>query len=75
MYIRVRVTPKARRESLIEEKDGYFKVSVKEPSEDNRANKRVVELLAEYFKLPSSRLRILKGQHMPSKILEIIGPP
>ncbi|TMI82806.1 MAG: DUF167 domain-containing protein, partial [Bacillati bacterium ANGP1] len=35
------------------------------------ANKAVVELLAEYFHVPRSRVRIIRGQAGRRKIVEI----
>jgi len=50
-----------------------YKVYVTAPPEDGKANKKVIELLAEYFKVPKSQVRIIKGEISRNKIIEIIG--
>lgn len=48
-----------------------FLVSVKEPAEQNLANKRVLELIAEYFDISPRSIRIISGHHSPGKILSV----
>ena len=71
MYIHAKVMAKARKESLKETKQGYFSISVKEKAENNMANVRVVELLAEHFGVPISKIRIINGHHSPSKLFSV----
>ena len=73
MYIHAKVTPGARKESIEETKPSYFKISVREKAENNEANKRVVELLCEYFK--TKNVRIVNGHQSPSKLVsvEVVG--
>jgi uncharacterized protein len=51
----------------------FYKVYVTAPPEDGKANKKLIELLAEYFKVPKSQIRIVKGEISRNKIVEIIG--
>ncbi len=69
MYIHVRVTTGAKREQMTKLSDTRFAISVKEPAEHNRANARVVELVAEQLRVPPARVRITSGHHAPSKVL------
>ena len=71
MYIKVRVTPDAKRETVEQDSPDHFTVSVKEPAEQNRANKRVIALMAEHFHLPTGKVRIISGHHSGGKILNI----
>ncbi len=71
MYIKVRVTPAAKRETLEQDSGDHFTVSVKEPAEQNRANKRVIALMAEHFHLPTRKVRIISGHHSGGKILSV----
>ncbi len=70
-YIHVRVTAGARKESLKETKENYFTVSVREKAEANMANGRVMELVAEYFKVPVKKVKIVNGHRSPSKLLVV----
>ncbi len=71
MYIKVRVTPDAKRETFEQDSPDHFTVSVKEPAEQNRANKRVIALIAEHFYLPIGKVRIISGHHSGGKILSV----
>jgi uncharacterized protein (TIGR00251 family) len=70
MYIKVFVTPDAKRESVAE-KGEALAVAVKEPAMGNRANQRVREIIAERFKKPVGKVRILTGHHSRSKMISI----
>jgi len=69
VYIHVKTTPGARKESIEETKPLYFKISVREKAENNEANKRVIELLQEHFK--TKNVRIVNGHQSPSKLIFI----
>lgn len=71
MYIRVRVTPNAKKESLRALSADSFLIAVREPAERNRANMRVLELVADYFALSSKQIRIISGHHSPGKLLSL----
>lgn len=73
MYIRVKVTPNAKKESFAPErgKKDCFLASVREKAERNMANTRVRELVAAYFGVAMGKTRIVSGHTSPSKILSI----
>lgn len=71
MYIKVRVTPDAKRETLKQDSPDHFTLSVKEPAEQNRANKRVIALVAQHFNVPTGKVRIISGHHSGGKILSV----
>ncbi len=50
-------------------------VSVKEPAKEGRANRAIERALAEYFKVPPSRVRIVAGHASREKVVEIGGAP
>lgn len=50
-----------------------YKVYVNAPPEDGKANKKVIELLADYFKVAKSQVKIIKGEVSRNKIIEIEG--
>jgi uncharacterized protein (TIGR00251 family) len=73
MLIHVKIKPDSKEDKILEKNDTSFIVYVKEPAEDNRANKRLVELLAERFNIVKSKIKIVTGHHAPSKILDIMN--
>ncbi|MFA7302618.1 MAG: DUF167 family protein [Candidatus Paceibacterota bacterium] len=70
MYIRVYVTPSARKER-VEQVDEMLHISVKEPAQGNHANTRVRELVALRYSVPLGRVQILTGHHSPGKMLVV----
>jgi uncharacterized protein YggU (UPF0235/DUF167 family) len=78
-YIHVKVSAGAGKESFSPRQSGagqeklkdHFEISVREKAERNMANTRVLELVAEHFKIPVKKVRIVNGHHHPSKLLII----
>ena len=71
MYIRVRVSAGAKKESFEANSGDSFLVSVKEPAEGNLANRRVLEIVAKHFIIEPKQIRIISGHHSPGKILSV----
>lgn len=61
----------AKKESFEVGSEDSFLVSVKEPAEQNRANKRVLELVAGHFGVGPKQIRIISGHHSSGKILSV----
>ena len=72
MLIRVYVTPNAREAGVVKVSEDYFEVRVDERAVAGRANKRLLEILAEHFNIPKSRIIIVKGSKTRNKTLQVI---
>ena len=72
MLIKIKVITRARRESITELPDGSFRVRVNAVAEKGRANARVIDLLADYFKKPKSSIGISRGRASEYKTVEIL---
>lgn len=72
MLIKVFVTPNAREAAVVKVREDYFEVRVDEKAVGGRANKRLLEILAEHFNAPKSRIAILKGTKTRNKTVQII---
>lgn len=70
MYIKVFVTPGAKREK-VEEKGEELLISVREEAQGNRANDRVREIVAERTGAPLGKIRILTGHRSRAKMISI----
>ncbi len=71
MYIKIKAFPSSKKESLIKKSNDKFLIHTKEPAERNLANMRIVLLIAEYFKVPTRKVRIISGYHSRSKIVSV----
>lgn len=61
MKLTLQVKPGAKENRVEKTAENHFKVWVKAPPAEGRANQAVVEVLAEYLRLPKSKLEIIKG--------------
>ena len=71
MLIKVKVKAGAKKEDVFQKSEDGFDVRVKEKTERGQANRAVGRALAEYLKIPPSKIRIVKGARKPNKIFEI----
>ena len=70
MRIKVKVVPRAKKER-IEEAEGGLKIYLSSPAQKGKANKRLIELLADYFKTKKYNIRIARGHTQREKLIEI----
>ncbi|MBI2609974.1 DUF167 domain-containing protein [Candidatus Giovannonibacteria bacterium] len=71
MKIVVEAKPNAKKSEVIKINEGNFRVSVKEPPADGKANLAIIEALSGYFKVARSNIRIISGQNYRKKLIEI----
>ncbi len=71
MYIKVVAKAGSKKENFIQKSKDHFEISVKEKAENNMANKRIIEILALYFKVSNGEVRIINGHHHPHKLLVV----
>ncbi|HPX51725.1 MAG TPA: DUF167 family protein [Candidatus Pacearchaeota archaeon] len=71
MLIKVKVNVLSKEDKVIKKSEDNFEVFVKVDAQRNMANKRIIELLAEYFNLPQYRIKMIKGFKESNKIFNI----
>lgn len=57
----MRVTPRAKHNGVTGVSNGFLQVRTTAPPADNKANKAVAKLLADYLEIPVSRIELLRG--------------
>jgi len=70
MIISVKVKPNSRVEEVTQDNELYL-VKVKDPPKEGKANRSVIRLLAKYFQVSPSSVRIIGGLTSRNKIIEI----
>ena len=70
--LQVKVKPNARESHLTEAADGTWVAQVKAPPVDGKANKALIELVAEHFGVSKSRVGIRSGAGGRMKLVDII---
>jgi uncharacterized protein len=72
MRILVKAAPGAKNAEVVELSDGTFRVRIDAPAHDNKANLRLIEILAKHFKVSESAIRFISGVASKSKLIEIM---
>ena len=72
MKISITVKPNAKQEKVEPMPDGSYRVSVKAPPVEGKANEAVVAALAHYFSVPKSSVEITGGLRGKRKRVEIL---
>jgi len=71
MKLSVRVTVNSKKPRVLEEGKNTLKVWVDAPALEGKANKRLVEILSDYYDKPKSCFGIIGGLKNRNKIVEI----
>jgi len=69
--ISVKVTPRAKTASILEDLEGNLKVKLKAPPINGRANIELIELLSNYYQVHKNKIQITKGLTSRQKIIKI----
>ncbi len=67
----VTVKPRAKKEEVRKTGEGQYIASVHAPPQEGKANKALIELLANYFSVPKASVKIIRGQTGRRKLIEI----
>ena len=67
------MTPGAKEGRVTKVGEADYEVRVNAVAADGRANKRLVEILSDHFKVPKSRIVVVRGARSRDKILEIFS--
>ena len=70
MKVKVKVIANAKKERILNEGD-LLKVYVRSPAVEGKANKRLIETLAGYFKVKKYRIRIVRGETSREKLIDV----
>ncbi|MFB0566354.1 MAG: DUF167 domain-containing protein [Candidatus Aminicenantaceae bacterium] len=71
IYLNVKVYPRSRKQEIVEENSGELKIKVHSPPSKGEANRKVIEIIASHFGLPSSRVKIIRGQKSQRKLISL----
>ena len=71
MRLTVKVKPSAKKEGISVSTNEMLEVAVSAPPEKGKANERLIELLAKHFGVAKSRIKIVSGQTVRLKVVEV----
>lgn len=70
--IKVKAFPGSKIEEIIKKSENSFDVKVKEKPVQGQANRAIIAVLADYFKISKNKVRLIKGFRERNKIFEIL---
>jgi uncharacterized protein (TIGR00251 family) len=71
MRINIITIPGSKTHEIIKIDENSYRVKIDAPAIEGEANKRLIEILAEYFNVQKSSVKILKGFKNRNKIVSI----
>jgi uncharacterized protein (TIGR00251 family) len=69
--ISVTVKPNAKSTAVRKLTETEYRVTLHAPAQDGKANRALIELLADYFRVPKSAITIVRGEFARNKLVKI----
>jgi uncharacterized protein (TIGR00251 family) len=69
----VRLQPRAKRNAIVEERDGVLRVSVAAAPVDGRANAALCKLIAKRAGVARSSVSVARGERSREKVVQVEG--
>jgi len=70
--ITVHVAPRSSKNEMTKLDDGTYKVKLTSAPVDGEANKKLIEIISEYFGVKKYDVRIVRGETGKVKVVDII---
>jgi hypothetical protein len=67
----IKVTPGSKENKIIKLAQNSLKIKLTVAPEKGKANKKLIEFLGNYFKVPKKNIKILAGQTSKTKMIKI----
>ena len=71
MLIKVKVFPGSKNQKIIKKSEDNFEIKVKAEPQKGKANQETFKIIADYFKIPQSQIKLIKGAKGRNKVFEI----
>ena len=69
--VRIKAFPGSKKAHIEEVAEMVLRVFIKEPAQNNQANKAVIKAVARFYTIPEEKLRIIAGHHGLNKTTQI----
>ena len=70
--IEIYVTPNSKQQKIQKINDHSLEIWLKSKPERGRANKELLKLLADYFKVHQNQIQIIQGMKSKKKVIKIL---
>lgn len=68
LILKIKIVPNSSKNDLIKEEE-YIKIKITAQPIENKANKALIEFLSKRFKVPKTKIQIVKGDTSKEKTL------
>lgn len=72
MKINIKVNTNAKNNSVTKIDESNYSVAVNTSPEQGKANKKIIDLLADYFEVKKSQVFIVSGKKSKNKVVDIV---
>jgi uncharacterized protein len=69
----IRLQPRAKRNAILDERDGVLRVSVAAAPVEGRANAALCKLIAKRAGIARSRVSVIRGERSREKVVRVDG--
>jgi len=70
--ITLKIIPNSKVNKVVEQKTDYLKIKLTAQAQAGKANKALLDFLSKYYKIPKSRITILRGLKNREKVIKIL---
>jgi uncharacterized protein len=71
--LKVRVQPRAKRDAIVDERDGVLRVSVAAAPVEGQANMALCKLIAKRAGIARGRVSVVRGERSREKVVRVEG--
>ena len=69
--VKLRVIPRARQNKIDVDENGTYRIHITATPVDGAANAAVIKMVADYYDVPKSHIKIIRGETSRDKVIEI----
>ncbi len=70
--VRVKAFPESKKPFIEETDHQVLRIFIREPAQNNQANKAVLNAVAEHYTIPRTKLKIISGHRSLNKMIQIL---
>ena len=72
MYLKLKVHPNSKENKILRKNEDSFEIFIRAKPIDGKANEACLNMLAEFFSVPRSRVRLIRGALSHNKLVELL---
>lgn len=70
--IRVKAFPDSKKAAIEEVAEKTLRIFIREPAQENQANRAVIRAVANHYDIPENKLRMISGHRGLNKMIQVL---